>query len=359
MSLDEYVTLGRSGLRVSPFCLGAMTFGEEFGIGCDAATAELILDHYVGHGGNFVDTANIYNAGRSEEIIGGYLARDPSRRHRLVIATKFGGSMSSGDPNTGGASRKAIVHACERSLHRLGTDYLDLYWQHWSDRFTPIEETMRALDDLVCAGKVRYVGFSDTPAWRTAQAQTIALTRNWAPLVALQIEYSLLERTVEGELIPMALEFGLGVTPWSPLRSGFLSGKYTRSSTDADSPGRSASVKRNINDDAFRVVDALLATAVEANTTPARCALAWLRRQPGVVSPILGARTLSQLEDNLGALDVTLSAAQMTVLDKASRPKLNFPADFLRFAETSSYAGTSINGERFAVWNPAKSVARE
>jgi aryl-alcohol dehydrogenase-like predicted oxidoreductase len=187
----------------------------------------------------------------------------------------------------------------------------------------------------------------------------IALTRNWAPLVALQIEYSLLERTVEGELIPMALEFGLGVTPWSPLRSGFLSGKYTRSSTDADSPGRSASVKRNINDDAFRVVDALLATAVEADTTPARCALAWLRRQPGVVSPILGARKLSQLEDNLGALDVKLSPAQMTMLDEASRPKLNFPAEFLRFAETSSYAGTSINGERFAVWNPAKSVARE
>ena len=277
MSLDEYVTLGRSGLRVSPFCLGAMTFGEEFGIGCDAATAELILDHYVGHGGNFVDTANIYNAGRSEEILGGYLARDPSRRHRLVIATKFGGSMSSGDPNTGGASRKAIIHACERSLHRLSTDYLDLYWQHWSDRFTPIEETMRALDDLVCAGKVRYVGFSDTPAWRTARGaddRTPPVTGHRSLPCRSSIRSS--ERTVEGELIPMALEFGLGVTPWSPLRSGFLSGKYTRSSTDADSPGRSASVKRNINDDAFRVVDALLATAVEANTTPARCALAWV-----------------------------------------------------------------------------------
>jgi aryl-alcohol dehydrogenase-like predicted oxidoreductase len=352
MSLDEYVTLGRSGLRVSPFCLGAMTFGKEFGIGCDAATAELILDHYVGRGGNFVDTANLYNAGRSEEIIGGHLARDAARRQRLVIATKFGGSLSSGDPNAGGASRKAVVNACEQSLRRLGTDYIDLYWQHWSDRFTPVDETMRALDDLVRAGKVRYIGFSDTPAWRIAQAQVTALTRGWTPIIALQIEYSLLERTVEGELMPMALEFGLGVTPWSPLRSGFLSGKYTRSSTDADSPGRSASVKRNMNDTAFRVVDALVATAAEANTTPARCALAWLRSRPGVASPILGARTLAQLDDNLGALEVTLTPAQLTILDDVSRPKLNFPVDFLRTAETSSYAGTSINGERFAAWNP-------
>ena len=351
MALDHYVTLGPSGLRVSPFCLGAMTFGEEFGIGSDAATSQAILDRYLDRGGNFIDTANIYNGGRSEEIIGQYLARDASRRPRLVIATKFGGSMSQGDPNAGGASRKAVVHACEQSLRRLGTDYVDLYWQHWSDRFTPIEETMRALDDLVAAGKVRYIGFSDTPAWRTTQAQMIALTRGWTPLVALQVEYSLLERTVEGELLPMALEFGLGVTPWSPLRSGFLTGKYTRSSTEAESPGRSAWIKRNMTDTAFRVVDALLATAGEARTTPARCAIAWLRTRPGVVSPILGARTLGQLEDNLGALDVVLTPAQLTALEEASRPRLDFPAEFLRTAATLSYADTTINGEHFPAYH--------
>jgi len=358
MSLDQYVTLGRSGLRVSPLCLGAMTFGEEFGIGCDPATAERILDAYAERGGNFVDTANIYNGGRSEEIIGQYLARDRSRRPRLVLATKFGGSMSSGDPNAGGASRKAILEACEQSLRRLGTDYIDLYWQHWSDRFAPIEETMRTLEDLVRAGKVRYVGFSDTPAWRTAQAQMIALIRGWAPLVALQVEYSLLERTVEGELVPMALEFGLGITPWSPLRSGFLTGKYTRFATEAESPGRSPWIKRNLNDAAFRVLDVLVATAAEAGTTPARCAIAWLRTRAGVASPILGARTVAQLEDNLGTLDVELSPAQIATLEEVSRPKLNFPADFLNTAATLSYAGTTINGERFAAypWQSEKSA---
>jgi aryl-alcohol dehydrogenase-like predicted oxidoreductase len=335
-----------------------MTFGEDYGIGCDAATAERILDCYIGRGGNFLDTANIYNAGRSEQILGRYLARDPARRQRLIIATKFGGSLYSGDPNAGGASRKAVVFACEQSLRRLNTDYIDLYWQHWSDRFTPIDETMRALDDLVRTGKVRYVGFSDTPAWRVAQAQMLALTRSWAPLVALQIEYSLLERTVEGELIPMALEFGLGVTPWSPLRGGFLSGKYSRTATAAGSPGRVPGIKRNLHETGFRVLDVLATTAAAAQTTSARCALAWLRTRRGVVSPILGARTQEQLEDNLAALDVTLTAGQLAALDEVSRPMLNFPADFIRNAETSSFAGATINGEQFPAhpWVPAKPV---
>src|SRR5204863_6218505 len=168
---------------------------------------------------NFVDTANGYTLGHSERIIGEYFARDPGKRDRVVIATKFFTNLYPGDPNGGGASRKSLVGACEQSLRRLQTDYIDLYWMHLWDKFTPIEETMRALDDLVRAGKVRYVGFSDTPAWKTAQAQSIAEFRGWTPLVALQIEYSLIERTVEGELIPMARELGLGVTPWSPLRS--------------------------------------------------------------------------------------------------------------------------------------------
>src|ERR1700704_2991119 len=228
MALNDYVTLGHSGLRVSPLCLGTMTFGEEWGWGATVAESEAILSRFLERGGNFVDTANGYTLGHSERIIGDYFARDPGKRDRVVIATKFFTNLYPGDPNGGGASRKSLVAACEQSLRRLQTDYIDLYWMHLWDRFTPIDETMRALDDLVQTGKVRYIGFSDTPAWKVAQAHTLARLRGWTPLVALQIEYSLIERTVEGELLPMALECGLGVTPWSPLRGGVLSGKYTR-----------------------------------------------------------------------------------------------------------------------------------
>ena len=234
MPLNHYVTLGRSGLRVSPDCLGAMTFGEEWGFGSDEKSSVAIIDHFLDAGGNFIDTANVYNRGHSEEIIGNHLGHDSAKRDRVVIATKFSANMHSGDPNGGGANRKSILAACEASLRRLKTDYIDLYWQHWEDPFTPVDETMRALDDLVAAGKVRYLGFSDTPAWKVAQAQVTAHFRNWAPLIALQIEYSLLERTVEGDLIPMARDLGLGVTPWSPLRSGVLSGKYSRNNMKAN-----------------------------------------------------------------------------------------------------------------------------
>jgi aryl-alcohol dehydrogenase-like predicted oxidoreductase len=228
MPLDNYVTLGRSGLRVSPMCLGAMTFGEDWGWGSSVADTQAILDRFLERGGNFIDTANAYTKGHSEKIIGDHVGRHPSKRDRVVLATKFLSNLYRGDPNGGGAHRKAIVSACEQSLRRLQTTYIDLYWMHAWDATTPIEETLRALDDLVREGKVRYIGFSDTPAWKCAEAQTIARFRGWAPLIALQIEYSLLQRTVEGELIPMALELGLGVTPWSPLKSGVLSGKYTR-----------------------------------------------------------------------------------------------------------------------------------
>ena len=228
MALNDYVTLGHSGLRVSPFCLGAMTFGEDWGWGSSVAESETIMARFLDRGGNFIDTANVYTKGHSEAIIGDYIGRDRARRDRVVIATKFFGNLYNGDPNGGGASRKAIAASCEQSLRRLRTDYIDLYWMHSWDKFTPIEETLRALDDLVQAGKVRYVGFSDTPAWKVAQAQTIARFRGWTPLIALQVEYSLIERTVEGELMPAAIELGLGVTPWSPLRGGVLSGTYTR-----------------------------------------------------------------------------------------------------------------------------------
>src|SRR5271155_4603267 len=228
MSLRNYVSLGRSGVRVSPLCLGAMTFGKGWGWGSDVEESKQILDRYIDLGGNFIDTANGYTKGHSEAIIGDHIGRHAARRDRLVIATKFLTNMYRGDPNGGGAGRKSLISACENSLRRLQTDYIDLYWMHFWDPFTPIEETMRALDDLVAAGKVRYIGFSDTPAWKVAQAQMTAKFRGWAPLIALQIEYSLIERTVEGELIPMAQELGLGVTPWSPLKGGILTGKYTR-----------------------------------------------------------------------------------------------------------------------------------
>src|SRR5258708_6575476 len=213
MSLNHYVSLGNSGLRVSPFCLGAMTFGEDWGFGSGEEESKQVLDKYIDCGGNFIDTANVYTKGHSEKIIGDHLGRHPSRRDRVVIATKFFGNMYSGDPNGGGASRKSLTAACEQSLRRLQTDYVDLYWMHCWDRFTPMEETMRALDDLVAAGKVRYIGFSDTPAWKVTQAQVTSMTRGWTPLIALQLEYSLLERTIEGELIPARASWGWELHP--------------------------------------------------------------------------------------------------------------------------------------------------
>jgi aryl-alcohol dehydrogenase-like predicted oxidoreductase len=355
--LNHYLTLGHSGLRVSPYCLGAMTFGEEWGFGSDEATSRQIMDHFIEKGGNFIDTANTYNRGHSERIVGDHIGRDPAKRDRVVIATKFSANMHSGDPNGGGANRKSIVAACEASLKRLQTDYIDLYWQHWEDPFTPVDETMRALNDLVASGKVRYVGFSDTPAWKVAQAQVTAQFRGWAPLIALQIEYSLLERTVEGDLIPMAQEMGLGVTPWSPLRSGVLSGKYSRDNMKAESKGREAWVARNVNEHTFSVLDALNEVARKRDTTAARVALAWLRQRPGVTSTIIGARTMKQLNENLTALALELTPADIQVLDKASKPKLNFPADFLKNTVNATYGGMHVNGRDFGI-NPMAEVTK-
>src|SRR5277367_3875963 len=202
MALDHYVTLGRSGLRVSPLCLGAMTFGEDLGWGSSVEESQQILDRYIDLGGNFIDTANFYTKSHSEKIIGDHLGRHADRRDRLVIATKFSGNLYPGDPNGGGTGRKSVIAACEQSLRRLQTDYIDLYWMHVWDRTCPIDETIRAFDDLVRSGKIRYVGFSDTPAWKCAEAQMLATLRGWTPLIALQIEYSLMERTVEGEFVP-------------------------------------------------------------------------------------------------------------------------------------------------------------
>jgi aryl-alcohol dehydrogenase-like predicted oxidoreductase len=361
MSLDSYITLGRSGLRVSPFCLGTMTFGEDWGWGSSPAESADILAAYLDQGGNFIDTANLYTNGHAEKIIGDFFAQgqgSPARRDRCVIATKFFGNLHLGDPNGGGTGRKAIVAQCEASLRRLRTDYIDLYWMHNWDRGTPIEETMRAMDDLVRAGKVRYLGISDAPGWKVAQAQTIAQFRGWAPLIAMQVEYSLLRRTVEGELIPVAEELGLGVMPWSPLKNGWLSGKYTREESKGNgeggvpATGRAALVGMPTQQDHV-VIDAVKSVAQELGVAPAAVALAWVQGRAGVASTLIGTRSVAQLSANLAALDVRLTPAQRTMLDAVSKPVLNFPAQInSEMAPMLAFAGATVDGNATAAFPP-------
>ncbi len=327
-----------------------MTFGEDWGWGSPVAESEAIIEDFLDRGGNFIDTANAYTKGHSEAIIGDLLARTAGRRERVVLATKFLSNLYPGDPNGGGAGRKAIVAACEQSLRRLRTDYIDLYWMHCWDQHTPIEETMRALDDLVRAGKVRYIGFSDTPAWKVAQAQTRALFEGWSPLIALQIEYSLIERTVEGELIPMAIELGLGVTPWSPLRGGVLSGKYTRANAGSVKADRGERVTSFLNERTYTIIDELTRIGRELAASPASVALAWVQSRPGVASTIIGARRIDQLEQNLAALDVTLSLAHLAALNAVSEPSLNFPGGMLRFVTMFTHGGMTVNGVTAPDW---------
>ncbi|WP_225411008.1 aldo/keto reductase [Stigmatella hybrida] len=344
MALNSYLTLGHSGLRVSPFCLGTMTFGEDLGWGSSVETSNGLMDRFIERGGNFLDTANQYTRGHSEKIIGDHLGKAPGKRHRVVIATKFFSNLFPEDPNGGGTGRKSLMAACDESLRRLQTDYIDLYWMHLYDANTPIEETMRALDDLVRVGKVRYIGFSDTPAWKVAQAQLLAQFKGWSPLIALQIEYSLLERTVEGELTPMARELGLGITPWSPLKGGVLSGKYTRQNAGKVKSDRGMWVEGNLGEKAYAIVEVLQKVAQELNSTVARVALAWVQSRPGVASTIIGARTLEQLDDNLAALDLTLTPRQVAALDEVSQPALNFPAGLLPNAPMIMHPGLTVNG---------------
>ena len=350
MPLNHYITLGHSGLRVSPLCLGTMTFGEEWGWGSTVAESEAILERFLERGGNFIDTANGYTKGHSEVIIGDFFAKSPGRRDRAVIATKFLTNLYKGDPNGGGAGRKSIVAACEQSLRRLRTDYIDLYWMHFWDQFTPIEETMRALDDLVRAGKIRYIGISDTPAWKVAQAQTQAHFRGWAPIIALQIEYSLLERTVEGDLTPMALEMGLGVTPWSPLRGGVLSGKYTRQNQGQLKADRGERVTNFLTERTYTIIDELMRIAGELNSTAAAVALAWVQSRPSVASTIIGARRLDQLDQNLAAMDIVLTDAHLAALHKVSEPTLSFPAGVAPMTPMFAQGGTTVNGTPSRLW---------
>jgi aryl-alcohol dehydrogenase-like predicted oxidoreductase len=344
MSLHQYITLGRSGLRVSPFCLGTMTFGDDLGWGSSVEESQRIIDRFIELGGNFLDTANFYTKSHSEKIIGDHVGRHSARRDRLVIATKFSGNLYPGDPNGGGSGRKSIIAACENSLRRLQTDYIDLYWLHNWDVHTPIEETMAALEDLVRAGKVRYLGVSDTPAWKVAEANVTARFRGWSAFVGLQIEYSLLERTVEQELVPMAHELGLGITPWSPLKSGVLSGKYRRHNTGQIKADRGVIADSFLTEKTYAIVDELDIIAKAHESTVARVALAWVQAQPGVTSTIIGARRLAQLEDNVKALEVKLSTAEFGRLDALTKPTFGFPQSMQPWFPAIHNGGTSVNG---------------
>jgi aryl-alcohol dehydrogenase-like predicted oxidoreductase len=307
---------------VSPYCLSTTTFGEDEGWGgASVPTSEMMLATYLDRGGNFIDTANVYTNGHSEKIIGDYLATQPGLRDRIVLATKFFGNLHIGDPNGGGAGRKALLDQLRDSLRRLQTDYIDIYMIHNWDRRTPVEETLRTLDDLVSAGTIRYVGFSNLPAWVASRAQTLAHLRGWSPAIALQVEYSLLERTVEGELIPMAQELGMAVMPWSPLRKGQLTDTYRR-----ENRPRSGVQSGGLTETEWQVVDTLERVADAAGITMEAAAMAWVRTRAGVDSTLISALSPEQLETTLDSLRVSLPTEQLRELDEASEPRLDFPA---------------------------------
>jgi aryl-alcohol dehydrogenase-like predicted oxidoreductase len=318
----RYKLLGRSGLRVSELALGAMTFGEEWGWGASKEESRRMFDAYADAGGNFIDTANRYTEGTSERHVGEFIASD---RDRYVVATKYSLFTRRDDPNASGNHRKNLTRSLDASLRRLGTDYIDLYWLHAWDFTTPIDEVLRAMDDAVRAGKILYIGISDTPAWLVAQANTIAELRGWTRFVGLQIQYSLIERTAERDLLPMARAFDIAVTAWSVLGSGVLSGKYNR---DAGTAGRAATNKRT-SERNLAIAAELQAVADEVGCTASQAAINWVRAQSGVILPILGARSLEQLQDNLGCLQYTLTDEHIARLNKASAITLGFPHDFL------------------------------
>ncbi|MFJ4099283.1 aldo/keto reductase [Amycolatopsis japonica] len=331
LTLDTYRLLGRSGLRVSPLALGAATFGTEWGWGAEQDEARKLFDRYVERGGNFIDTANTYTDGSSERLLGEF-AR--GRRESLVLATKYTTLRRAGDPNSGGGQRKSLFASVEASLRQLDTDYLDLLYLHLWDFTTPVEEILRGMDDLVRQGKVLYVGISNTPAWEVSRMQAIADLRGWSPLIALQIEYNLIERTGERDLIPMAREMGLGVVPWSPLAGGVLTGKYSRDDLSA-TPSEDGTRKDfnlalgTLTERNFAIVDVVKEVAAELGHTPAQIGLAWTLRNPGVTAPIIGARTTEQLEDNLGALEVEFTDSHLARLGEASAIELGSPHDIL------------------------------
>ena len=340
MSLTDFRTLGRSGLVVSPLALGTMTFGPG-AWGADAVSSRRIFDAYRDAGGNFIDTADIYSGGESETLLGQFIA-DKKARNDIVLSTKFGFNASAspltatraggGNPNAGGSGSKNIHRALEASLNRLRTDYIDLYWMHIWDGVTPVEEIVQTLGDLVRAGEIRHYGLSDMPAWVAMKAATIAAERRVPGPIAMQLEYSLVARDVEAEHVPVACEAGMGVMPWSPLAGGFLTGKYRRDDTadigrlsGANPFGDSKFVDRN-----WDILKALTCVAEELERPAAQVALAWTMARPGVASTLIGASKVTQLESNIAATEIRLTAEQVARLDAASAPHMGFSASLMQ-----------------------------
>lgn len=331
MTLTDYRTLGRSGLIVSPLALGTMTYGAQRW-GSPDDVSEAIFNAYVDAGGNFFDSADTYAKGRSEELLGQYVNKR-GLREQVVLATKFTWNAVPGVPVTSGNSRKNIYRALEGSLKRLGTDYIDLYWLHHWDLVTPVEEVLQTLGDLVRAGRIRYFGFSNVPAWYAAQAATLAQVHGVPGPIALQLEYSLTERGLEREHAGAAKQFGLGITPWSPLAAGFLAGKYLRETKGASGEGRLSGPNpfgdSKFTEQNWAVLEVLKAVADEIKRPAAQVALAWASAQPAITSLIIGASKVAQLEDNLASLEIILTPQQLERLDKASALTPSTPSSIL------------------------------
>jgi aryl-alcohol dehydrogenase-like predicted oxidoreductase len=333
LPLDHYRLLGRSGLRVAPLALGTMSFGVAQSWGTPETEARNIVDAYAERGGNHLDTANFYAGGESERLVGRIVA---GRRARFVIATKYSLTTAPGDPNASGNHRKSMVQAVEDSLRRLDTDFIDLLYLHMWDGVTPVDEILRGFDDLVRAGKILYAGLSDTPAWQASRMQAIAELRGWTRFAALQVPYNLTERTVERELLPMAREMGMGVLPWSPLAGGVLSGKYRAQDLGTAVDRSKLDSRKDINlatgrlsERNLAIADTVVEVARQMNRNPSQVALAWTLLHPAVTSPILGVRTLAQLQDNLDALALQFTPEQRQQLDTVSRIEPGFPHSLL------------------------------
>lgn len=342
----RYTLFGKTGLRVSELSLGAMTIGDDWGWGTGKEASARIVDAYAEAGGNFIDTANNYTDGSSERILGELLE---GRRDTFVLASKYTCGIRDGDVNAAGNHRKNLIQSVEASLERLRTDRLDVLWVHARDNFTPVEEVMRALDDLVRTGKVLYVGVSDWPAWEIAQANTLAELRGWTAFAGSQLRYSLLERTPERELLPQARAFDLAVLAWAPLAAGKLTGKYRRGEA-----GRLGTTGGDIDPREEAVISAVLEVAEQGGWSPAQVALAWLLDRPGNVVPIIAATKESQLADNLGSVDVRLDADALTRLDEVSAVPLGFPHDFVREPAVTR----NIYGDRWTAIDDRRSTHR-
>lgn len=347
MRVNDYITLGRSGLRVSPLCLGTMTFGNSEW-GTDENSSREIFNYYLEIGGNFLDVADGYAAGKSEELLGKFVS-ERKLRDRVVIATKFTFNAEPGNPNAGGNGRKNIYRALEGSLRRLNTDYVDVYYQHVWDLVTPPEEVLATLNDLVRDGKIRYFGFSDTPAWYVARLHTLAEREGKDRPIVLQLEYSLVERNIEREHIPAAQMLGIGLCPWSPLASGFLSGKYKREGSGFSGDGRHKTqtlggpVFDKFTDRNWRILDVVVDVAKHLGKTPAQIAMNWVATQPGVTSPIIGATKMAQLKDNLGAVEFSIPADLRKRLDAASALPPAHPYMFFgSFMQSRLRGGTTV-----------------